>query len=247
MKWSSEIQNSSFIKYIHPEDKLRCTLSEGFDILQAFLWSQSIFLHPGDWSDPDWCDGCSSVPRWIQQRAALQGLCRSPWLSDIKNVSEANGSLFSVPHRFEIFFFPAEGTVSVPLQWTIQVKWSVSVHACQCAHVWLLICVIATEFHWSGFRLIPALIQIMSQMKINCVFSLTRSCRTKAMNFECDKRWNSFSTTIRSCLPERSLPLPLSLIVWMRRQFKPDVEQIPALTPLYKYVEALFVRPIFTI
>lgn len=222
--------------------------SWGFWHLSCVFSSHSLFLHPGDWSDPDWCDGCSSVLRRIQQRAALQGLCRPPRLSDSKTFLKQTSSCFLL-HTGSVFFllrelsaFPCSG----------QFKSSdpclcVSVHACQCAHVWLLICVIATGFHWSGFRLIPALIQIMSQMMINCFFSLTRSRRTKAMNSERDKRWNSFSTTIRSCLPERSLPPPLPPIVWMHRQFKPDVEQIPALTLLYKYVGALSVRPIFTI
>lgn len=89
----------------------------------------------------------------------------------------------------------------------------VSVHAC------LLICVTATRSRWSGFPVVPALIQITSQMMINCFFSPTRSRRTKAMNFECDKRWNSFSATIRSGLPEHSRSL--SPIVWERWQFKP--------------------------
>lgn len=49
---------------------------------------------------------------------------------DIKNVSKANVSLFSAPYKFS--FFPAKGTVTVPLKWTFQVKWSMSVCICAC-------------------------------------------------------------------------------------------------------------------
>lgn len=119
-----------------------------------------------------------------------------------------NVSMCSAPHRLVLFLLRTEPS-ALP-SCSGQIMWSdlclgVSVH------VWLLICVTAAGSHWSGFQVIPALIQITSQMMINCFFSLTCSRRTKAMNFECDKRWNSFSTTIRSGLPEHSRSLSLLL------------------------------------
>lgn len=149
MKWSSVIWNSLFTKNVHHDYKLRCTLQWGFWYLSSVFWSHSRFLHPGDWSDPDWRDGCSSVSRRIQQRAALQGLWRPPRLSDIKNVSKANVSLFSAPYRF--VFFPAEVTVSVPLQRTIQGKWSVSV--CICARLSMCTCLAANLCHCNRIAL----------------------------------------------------------------------------------------------
>lgn len=122
-------------------------LSRVLTFIKFIFSSLSAFLHPGDWSDPAWCDECSGSRR-IQQRAALQGLRWPPWLSDIKNLSPANVSLYSAAHRFVFFFFfPAEGTAEFP--WSGQFKWSdpclrAFVHACRCAHVWMLICVTAT-------------------------------------------------------------------------------------------------------
>lgn len=195
---------------MHPEHKLRCTLSEGFDIYQVFFdLTAYFFIQVTDQTltgvmDVLQCPDGSSRKQPCRASAGHLG-----WVTLKMFLKQM--SPFSAPHRFG--FFLLRELSAFPC--SEQFKWSdprlcVSVHACQCALVRLLICVFATGLHWSGFRLIPALIQIMSQMMINCFFSLTRSCRTKAMNFECDKRWNSFSTTIRSCLPERSLPASLS-------------------------------------
>lgn len=82
-------------------------------------------------------------------------------------------------------------------------KWSkmICIDPCTYEHVCVLICVFAVKLR-SQSQLISSLIQIMRQ---NDDKLIPFSCCTKAMNFECDKRWNSFATTIRSCLPELSL------------------------------------------
>lgn len=81
----------------------KASFCPGFWHLSSLFFSSlSMFLHPGDWSDPAWCDECSGSRR-IQQGAALQGLRWPPWLSDIENLSPANVSLFSAAHRFVFF------------------------------------------------------------------------------------------------------------------------------------------------
>lgn len=124
-----------------------------------------------------------------------QECCRWQWSCSI------NISLCSAPHRLVGGFFLRTGPAALPCSG--QFKWSdlclgVSVH------VWLLIHVTATGLHWSGFQVIPALIQITSQMMINCFFSRLAPAAQKQWILNVTRDEIHFPPTIRSGLPEHS-------------------------------------------
>lgn len=123
---------------------------------------------------------------------------------------------------------------------TGQIKWNdlyLCVHMCTCLCVNL--CRRSQTSNSISTRFLSHSDQVV-EMMINWFYSHAHSCSTKAMNFECDKRWNSFAATIRSCLPELSLA-PLLCA---------GTCSLSLLSQLYKYafwrLEVLFVCPIFT-